>query len=191
LPVPVYAFLLGLILASVLAAGATVRGWNGWVLLSLLAGTVAAFMISGAVPVQASRDPLTLFMSGALAICAMILPGISGTFILLILDQHGFVLNAVTQFDIFSLAIADAGCVAVLVLFSRVPGWLLRRAPDVMTSALIGFMIGSLRKSRLSGSGRARPLAHRCKSGFPACRAFSGQQCKPGSRVNVVIRASL
>lgn len=90
-------------------------------------------------------SPLILFLSGSIAICAMILPGISGSFILLILGQYAVVLGAVKAFDIVSIAAVGAGAAIGIILFSRVISWLLKHHENITVAALVGFMAGSLR----------------------------------------------
>ncbi|MFW5709033.1 MAG: DUF368 domain-containing protein [Chloroflexota bacterium] len=92
-----------------------------------------------------ASSPLVLFVSGAIAICAMILPGISGSFILLILGQYTIVLGAVKALDIVSLGAVALGAAVGIMLFSRVISWLLRHYENVTVAALVGFMAGSLR----------------------------------------------
>ncbi len=140
-----YAFFFGLILASVLAIGARLR-WSPLVAVMLVLGSVAAYLIVGLVPLNMPNDPLTLFLSGFVAIMAMILPGISGSFILLILGQYAFVLNAVRTFDIVSILAVGLGCVAGIIGFSRVLSWLLKHYEQATLAVLVGFMLGSLRK---------------------------------------------
>src|SRR5690606_34134284 len=87
-----------------------------------------------------------LFFSGMIAIMAMILPGISGSFILLILGQYQFVLGAVKSLDLVSIGALGIGCVIGILGFSRILSWLLEHHEQVTIAALVGFMIGSLRK---------------------------------------------
>ncbi len=91
-------------------------------------------------------SPLVLFVSGSIAICAMLLPGISGSFILLILGQYAIVLGAVNTFDIPSLMAVAAGAAFGMIAFSRVIAWLLKHYENVTVAALVGFMLGSLHK---------------------------------------------
>lgn len=92
-----------------------------------------------------ASDPVTLFFSGMVAICAMILPGISGSFMLLIMGQYQAVLGAVKHFDFISLAAVAAGCAIGIMAFSRILSWLLKHYENVTVAALTGFMLGSLR----------------------------------------------
>lgn len=140
-----FAFFFGLILGSILIIASHVK-WNVTSLLSLVAGTVIAYLIVRLVPVQMPRDPLTIFWCGAVAIMAMILPGISGSFILLILGQYHYIMSAVKGLDVITLLPFAAGCATGLLGFSHVLSWLLARYHQVMISFLTGFMVGSLWK---------------------------------------------
>ncbi len=144
-PILLFAFFFGLILASILAIGATVR-WSVSTIVALIVGTVVAYLIVGLVPLDMPHDPLTLLLSGMVAIMAMILPGISGSFILLILGQYEFALNAVKTLDIVSIMALGTGAVIGIMGFARVLSWLLRHYHQATVALLVGFMIGSLRK---------------------------------------------
>jgi putative membrane protein len=138
-----FAFFFGLILASILAIGARLR-WvplNG---LMLVVGVVVALFIVTRIPVDMPHDPLTLFLSGMIAIVAMILPGISGSFILLILGQYEFVIGAVKDLDILVILPVAVGSVVGLLTFARILSWLLSRYEHPTIAVLVGFMIGSL-----------------------------------------------
>lgn len=144
-PVYLFSFFFGLILASIIAVGTTVH-WRPSTVAALVIGTVAAFLIVGLVPLSMPNDPLTLFLSGTVAIMAMILPGISGSFILLILGQYAYVLNAVSEFNFVAIIPLGLGTVVGLLGFARVLSWLLKNYHDVTVAVLVGFMAGSLRK---------------------------------------------
>ncbi len=140
-----YAFFFGLVLASIVAIGVHIK-WSPGAVATLLAGTVAAYLIVGLVPVQMPHDALTLFLSAMVAITAMILPGISGSFLLLILGQYAYVLGAVKALDIVTLLPFGAGIVVGITGFARVLSWLLHHYHQMTITLLVGFMIGSLRK---------------------------------------------
>ncbi|MBZ0294384.1 MAG: DUF368 domain-containing protein [Anaerolineae bacterium] len=144
-PTFLFSFFAGLILASIVAIGIKIQ-WNLSRFLALLVGAAVAFVVVG-LPVlrEANHTPLVLFASGMIAICAMILPGISGSFILLILGQYEFVLNAVRDRDVLSLAFVAVGCVIGIVAFSRILSYLLKHYYQTTIAVLTGFMIGSLR----------------------------------------------
>ncbi|MGB9751293.1 MAG: DUF368 domain-containing protein [Roseiflexus castenholzii] len=144
-PVYLFAFFFGLIVASIIAVGATVR-WNPGAAAALAGGTAAGYVIVGLVPLTMPHDPVTLFFSGALAIMAMILPGISGSFILLILGQYAYVLDAVADLNLLAIVPVALGAVVGLLGFVRLLSWLLRHYHNVTVAVLMGFMVGSLRK---------------------------------------------
>lgn len=145
-PTFVFAFFGGLILASIIAIATKVK-WNTATIIALVIGAVFAFVLVGLNPLENADHSLpVLFFSGMIAICAMILPGISGSFILLILGQYQFVLGAVRALDIASLASVALGCVVGIVGFSRILSWLLKHYEAITVAALVGFMLGSLRK---------------------------------------------
>lgn len=144
-PVYLFSFFFGLILASIVVVSLKVR-WHITTVISLVIGSVAAYIIVGLVPLNMPNDPITLFFSGMVAIMAMILPGISGSFILLILGQYAYVLNAVSEFNLLVVLPVALGAVVGLLGFARLLSWLLKFYHDVTVAALVGFMVGSLRK---------------------------------------------
>ena len=145
-PVFLWSFFFGLVLASVFVVAQRVSRWMLRRIAALVAGAVGAFLLVGLVPVQTPETWWFLFLSGALAICAMILPGISGAFILLLLGKYQFVLSAVTQRDVLTLAIVALGAAIGLVTFAQILGRLFERYHDTTVALLTGLMIGSLRK---------------------------------------------
>lgn len=145
-PVQIWSFFFGLVLASVFVVSRHIRKWNTFLLLALIAGTGCAYRLVGLVPVQTPETVWFLFLSGFLAIIAMILPGISGAFILVLLGKYHFVLNAVNVRDLFSLGVVASGAVIGIVSFAQILGWLFRHYHDPVVAVLTGFMLGSLRK---------------------------------------------
>ena len=145
-PVLIWSFFFGLVLASIVTVRKQIKGWNAQLFGALAAGAVGAYFVVGAVPVQTPESAWFLFLSGMLAICAMILPGISGSFILVLLGKYQFVLASVNQRDFASLAIVGAGAVVGIVTFAQVLAWLFKRYHDLTIAVLIGLMAGSLRK---------------------------------------------
>ena len=144
-PVPLFAFFFGLVLASIVTVGARLR-WSVTAVLCLLSGAVAAWWLVGLVPMVMPHDAVTLFLSGAVAITAMILPGISGSFILLVLGQYEFAIDAVRDHDFLAILPLATGAVCGILPFVRILSWLLRRHHEITIALLIGFMIGSLRR---------------------------------------------
>lgn len=145
-PVPVWSFFFGLILVSVYLVGRDIGRWNWSRCLSFLLGLAFAYWITVAAPIQWGSDPLTLFFAGAIAICAMILPGISGSFILLLLGLYATVLGAVKSLDLAVLAVFATGCLVGLLSFARLLSWMLSHWRDLTLAFLTGLMLGSLNK---------------------------------------------
>jgi len=145
-PVLIWSFFFGLILASVFTVSQHLSKLNASNGIWMLLGTVGAYFLVGMVPVSTPNTPWFLFLSGAIAICAMILPGISGAFILLLLAKYHYALEAVNNRDLFPLFIMAVGAAFGLLAFSRLLYWLLRRHRDMTIALLTGLMLGSLRK---------------------------------------------
>ncbi|MDE2728527.1 MAG: DUF368 domain-containing protein [Gemmatimonadota bacterium] len=145
-PVHVWAFFFGLVLASIITVRGKVSRWTVKEALALLLAAAGAFVLVGAVPVETPSAAWFVFLSGAIAICAMILPGISGSFILVILGKYQYMLTAVVERNFVPILIFGCGGILGLVFFARALRWLLRRFHDVTVAALIGLMAGSLRK---------------------------------------------
>ncbi|MCM2254988.1 MAG: DUF368 domain-containing protein [Vicinamibacteria bacterium] len=144
-PVPLFAFFFGLVLASIVSVSTHVH-WNPAMFATCALGAWGAYRIVRLVPMDMPNDAFTLFWSGAIAIMAMILPGISGSFLLFILGQYRFVLEAVKRFDVLTLIPFVLGIAIGIMAFSRVLTWLLHHYRRVTITLLVGFMIGSLWK---------------------------------------------
>lgn len=145
-PIFIWSFFLGLILASVLSVSRRVEAWRILTWLFLVGGTLGSYFLVGLVPVATPNDYWFLFLCGAVAICAMILPGISGSYILVLLGKYQYVLDAVNHRDFLVLGLVAAGACVGIIAFSRILGWLLKNYHDLMVATLTGLMIGSLRK---------------------------------------------
>lgn len=143
-PILVWAFFFGLILASILYFARQQSGWRWKHWLACAAGAAVVFGVSLASPAQLPGHWWMLFLGGFIAICAMILPGISGSFLLLLMGLYPVFLKALSDFDLLSLASFGAGCVCGLLSFSRVLAWLLDSYHRVTLAVLIGFLVGSL-----------------------------------------------
>ena len=145
-PVYLWSFFFGLVLASVFTVSKRVKPWTVPLMVATAVGAIAAFILVGLVPAQTPDAWWFLILSGAFAICAMILPGISGAFILVLLGKYQFVLSAVNDRDIVTLIFVAIGAGIGLVTFAQLLGWLFKRYHDMTVAVLIGLMIGSLRK---------------------------------------------
>lgn len=145
-PIPVWSFFFGLILVSTHLVVREIQRWNWTRVVSLLLGVAFAYWVTVAAPLQWGHDPLSLFLAGAIAICAMILPGISGSFLLVLMGLYSFVLGAVKALDLTVLLIFAGGCLVGIISFAGFLRWLLARWRDLTLAFLTGLMIGSLNK---------------------------------------------
>ncbi len=145
-PVMIWSFFFGLILASVWFVARQIPKWNFKIVLALLAGAVFAYYIVSLPPSQAVTSSWYLFLAGALAICAMILPGISGAFILVLLGAYKTVTEAAEDFDFKTLGIVAVGAIFGLLSFSHILKWLFKNYSNVTLAVLTGFIAGSLNK---------------------------------------------
>ncbi len=145
-PIQVWSFFFGLIVISALIILREIKNWNFTVILSILAGFIVAYFITSSSPAETPEGKWFLFIAGAVAICAMILPGISGAFILLLFGKYEYVLNAIKDFKVADILIFGLGCIVGLLSFARVVSWLFKKYHNITVGVLSGFMIGSLNK---------------------------------------------
>lgn len=145
-PILIWSFFFGLIVASAIYVGKDIGHWNTATIFALVAGAVIAYFITVITPAEAHTSYIFVFLSGSIAICAMILPGISGSFILVLLGMYKFILGAVSSFNLPVIAVFMTGAAIGIVLFSNLLSWLLKRFYDLTIALLAGFMIGSLNK---------------------------------------------
>ena len=145
-PVLVWSFFFGLVLASIWFVSREVAQWNAKTVIAFAAGAVAAYAITITTPAETSNDLWFIFLCGAIAICAMILPGISGSFILVLLGKYFFIMDAVKSLRISVLLVFAGGSVIGISLFSRALSYALHRFHDITIAILSGFMLGSLNK---------------------------------------------
>ncbi|MCL6296478.1 DUF368 domain-containing protein [Jejuia spongiicola] len=145
-PILIWSFFFGLIVASIYFVGKQITKWNIAVIISLIIGACIAFYIT-TLPALANNDnSWFLFLAGAIAICAMILPGISGSFILIILGAYKTLSNALHDFDIKKIAVFSIGALVGLLSFSRILKWLFKHHHNITLALLTGFIFGSLNK---------------------------------------------
>jgi len=178
-PIVVWSFFFGLVLASVHVVSRRVRSWNVLLGTATAIGLLGAYALVGLVPVETPDAPWFLVLCGAVAICAMILPGISGSFLLVLLGKYEFILRAVNERDIVSVGYVGVGAVVGIVAFSQVLSWLLHKHHDITVAFLTGLMIGSLRKIwpwKISAgvSGEHNVLPHMFVQGHINTDLFSG-----------------
>ena len=146
-PIVIWSFFFGLVLASIIYIGKQITKWTKGSFLCLILGAILAFYITTLNPmVSANSSHWFLFLAGMIAICAMILPGISGSFILVLLGAYKPVLNALNTKDFVSIIIFLVGAILGLLSFSRILKWLFSTYKNYTLATLTGFIIGSLNK---------------------------------------------
>ncbi len=165
-PVLIWSFFFGLILASSYVVSRKITHWEYPKIVAMAVGIGFAFYLTSVTPTTTSDAAWFVVISGALASCAMILPGISGSFILLLLGKYIFALHAVNERILLDLLLLGSGAVVGIVLFANLLSWLLKKYHDMTIALLVGFMIGSLNKiwpwkktlSTIVVDGETRPL---------------------------------
>ena len=166
-PIAIWSFFFGLIVASALLVARQIGRWDWRTVLAFAVGAAAAWWITVATPAETPDDWWFVMLSGAIAICAMILPGISGAFILLLLGKYQYIMHAVGEFNIPVIVVFVIGAAAGIISFSHLLSWLLKHWHDVTVAVLMGFMVGSLNKvwpwketveTYLDSHGVAQPL---------------------------------
>jgi putative membrane protein len=145
-PILIWSFFFGLVLASIIYVAMKIQRWNIGTILMLILGAFIGYIITTLTPQNAEVTYPYVFFSGALAICAMILPGISGGYILLLLGMYKPVLDALHDKNIGVIAVLMAGAVTGLLSFSRLLKWLFDHYENLTLAVLTGFIIGSLNK---------------------------------------------
>ncbi|WP_262492462.1 DUF368 domain-containing protein [Marinobacter sp. AL4B] len=166
-PILIWSFFFGLIVASVWHVGQQVKRYSTVLLVPLLAGAVFAWWVTTLPASEVDPSALAFLGAGALAICAMILPGISGSFLLLIIGMYAPVLSAIKTAAIGDLAVFMVGCLIGLLSVARLITLAFKHAHDTVLALLTGFMIGALVKVwpwqetlswRTNSSGEKVPL---------------------------------
>lgn len=145
-PIYIWSFFFGLIIASSVLVAREIKQWNLFTVIALIAGACAAYTITVMTPAETPNTWWFIMLSGAIAICAMILPGISGAFILLLMGKYTYILSAVSGFNISVILLFIVGAVAGIISFSHLLSWLLKNYHTLTVSLLTGFMVGSLNK---------------------------------------------
>ncbi len=146
-PILLWSFFFGLVLASVIYIAKQVTKWNLVSVVLLVLGAVLAYYITTLNPlISENASPLFMFLAGAIAICAMILPGISGSFILVLLGAYKPVLAAINNRDFTTIAAVGVGAIVGLLSFSRILKFLFNNYKNYTLVVLTGFVIGSLNK---------------------------------------------
>ena len=174
-PIPLWSFFFGLIIISVIHMFKQIAHWGPSRIIAVIAGAIFAYGITVLHPLTLEPTYFNILLAGSIAICAMILPGISGSFILLLLGMYAPILGAAKSLDIITLGLFACGCVIGLLTFSHVLSWVLRNYRDIALTFLTGLMIGTLSKIwpwketltwRTNSSGEQVPLIEQNLSPF-------------------------
>lgn len=145
-PVQTWAFFFGLIIASAILMFKDIKGWRIKEILFTLAGVALGLVVCTLSPTQTPDNWLFIFLCGAIAVCTMILPGISGSFILVIMGKYDYIMQAVSELNWPVLIVFALGCVVGILAFSKFLHWLLGRFEKQTMLVLLGFVLGSLVK---------------------------------------------
>ncbi len=145
-PVGIWSFFFGLVLSSIFVVGRRLLPLSVESGLALGVGVAVGMLVVRIIPFEAEISGFTLFAGGCIAVCAWILPGLSGSFLLLVLGLYQTVIAAIKNFELLTLGYVGLGCVVGLMCFSRILTVLLARFYDVTVALLVGFMLGSLTK---------------------------------------------
>lgn len=143
-PLLVWGFFFGMVLASTIYIARPLPFGNPLIVLLFIAGVGIAVGISMVRPAQLPGEWWVVFMAGSIAICAMLLPGISGSFMLILMGLYGFILQSLVDFNLMIIVSFAAGCVTGLLTFSHLLSWLLRNHHDITLALMTGFLLGSL-----------------------------------------------
>lgn len=145
-PILIWSFFFGLIIASIFFVGKQITKWSISVIVTLIIGALVAYFVTSLPSLGANENPWFLTIAGAIAICAMILPGISGSFILVILGAYKTLSDAIHDFDFKKIGLFVLGAIVGLLSFSRVLKWLFKHYHNLTLALLTGFIFGSLNK---------------------------------------------
>ncbi|MCL2502242.1 MAG: DUF368 domain-containing protein [Bacteroidales bacterium] len=145
-PVPVWSLFTGLVVAAAIYVLKGLKKWNIWNIVVFLASMVLAIIICKVSPSQTPNDYWFIFLTGAIAICAMLMPGISGAFVMVLMGKYQFILDAISGLYWDVLLAFAAGAVVGVMASSRLLYWLLDRYYSKMVCLMAGFMFGSLEK---------------------------------------------
>ncbi|WP_297690838.1 DUF368 domain-containing protein [uncultured Eudoraea sp.] len=145
-PILLWSFFFGLVFASIFFIARDIERWNLGIVTAFVLGTSIAYYITTLPPSENTHSLLYLFLSGALAVCAMILPGISGAFILVLLGSYKTILDAVHERELYTIATVGFGAVFGLLSFARLLKWMFQNYKNSTLALLTGFILGSLNK---------------------------------------------
>lgn len=168
-PVLLWSFFFGLIIASAWVIGKKIKTWNVATIVFLVIGLAIALFINLSSPAETPESTWFIFLSGMIAISAMILPGISGSFILLLLKKYAFITGALKDFNLQVILTFMAGCVVGIISFANILSWMFKHYYTATIALLTGFMLGSLNvvwpwknviETRINSKGETVPFLY-------------------------------
>jgi putative membrane protein len=193
-PELIWSFFFGLIVAAIWSLIRHIEQWKATTVIAFTIGAISAYLITSLTPTSIEPSYFYVFLSGMIAICAMILPGISGSFILLLLGMYSHILIALKNLEMVVLGIFATGCVIGLLSFSRMLNWMFSSYKITTLALLGGFMLGSLNKvwpwkhtleSTLDRHGKEIPLIQ--ENILPdTFEALSGQSALLGYSISLM-----
>jgi putative membrane protein len=145
-PIMTWSFFFGLIVMSFPLILRKIKKWNLGSSMGFVLGIVLAYLITVFSPVQSPDNLFFIFLAGAISICALVLPGISGVFMLLLIGKYQYIITALNEFNILVILVFTIGCLSGLLGISRLLTWALTHYHQVAIALLSGFMIGALNK---------------------------------------------
>lgn len=145
-PIMIWSFFFGLVTASIFFVGKQIKKWNVKAVIGFAIAALLALYITTLPAMNQHGGYLYMFLSGAIAICAMILPGISGAFILVLLGSYGTILEAISSFDLKTISVFGLGVIVGILSFARILKFLFTHYENLTLAVLTGFILGSLNK---------------------------------------------
>ncbi len=145
-PAYIYSFFLGLIFASTYILYKKLKEINIKIIGLTIISAILTYFFIGLNPINANHSLITIFFSGLIAVCAMILPGISGSMILVLLGQYNYILNSLSSLNIVEIIVFMFGAIIGILGFSNILRYLIKHYENIIMALLIGVMLGTLRK---------------------------------------------
>jgi putative membrane protein len=183
-PIFIWSYFFGLIIASIWLVGKTITKYNASVILFLILGTAIAASITILSPARENDSFFYLIICGVVAVCSMILPGISGSFVLVLMGNYELVLRSITELNIVNLSAIAIGCAIGLPTFSHLLSWLYKKFKNQTIAILTGFILGSLAviwpwKNSFDNAGKLIDANHFGALLTPDIKVFSYERILP------------
>lgn len=195
-PVFIWSYFFGLIIASIWLVGKTISKYNATVIVFLILGTAIAASITILSPARENDSFFYLVICGVVAVCSMILPGISGSFVLVLMGNYELVLRSITEFNIVNLTAVGIGCAIGLPAFSHLLSWLYKKFKNQTVAILTGFILGSLAviwpwKNSFDSTGKLIEANHFGALLTPDAKVFSYERILPVIDLNFFITIAI